>query len=68
MSTVARFSSSKAYIAVVADNPETIDGLDAYLRGVGVASKGTRELGHTSMVRQPQLPWSCFQMIRLQGS
>jgi hypothetical protein len=47
---VRRPSSKPNFVKVVADNPETIDGLYAYFSGVGVASSGTRELDSAAMV------------------
>lgn len=32
-------------MTIVATNPETLDGLQAYLRGVGIAARCTRDLG-----------------------
>ncbi len=31
-------------VAIVSANPETLDGLQSYLRGAGVAARGTRRL------------------------
>jgi hypothetical protein len=31
-------------VTIVSTNPETLDGLQSYLRGAGVAAKGTRSL------------------------
>jgi hypothetical protein len=31
-------------VTIVATNPETLDGLQSYLRGAGVAARGTRDL------------------------
>jgi len=36
---------TKLAVAVVADNPETLDGLHAYLSGAGVSSRAMRALG-----------------------
>lgn len=38
------------YVTVVADNPQTLDGLDSYFKGAGVASNGTHRLQDVSMV------------------
>jgi hypothetical protein len=35
-------------VAVVADNPETLDGLHGYLSGAGVSSHATRVLGRSA--------------------
>ena len=45
-----RPASRPPRVVVVANNPQTIDVLDAYFKQVGVASNGTRELDPTSMV------------------
>jgi hypothetical protein len=33
---------------IVADNPETLDGLEAYLRAAGIATSGTRRIERLS--------------------
>jgi hypothetical protein len=38
------------YVTVIADNPETIDGLQEYLRGAGVSSHGARALREVRVV------------------
>lgn len=47
---VRRSSPKSNYVTVVADNPQTLNGLDAYFRGAGVASNGTHRLQDVSMV------------------
>jgi hypothetical protein len=37
-------------VTVVAENPETIDGLQGYLQGAGVACHATRSMGDESTV------------------
>ena len=43
-------SSAPVYVTLIADNPETVDALHAYLGGAGVASHSTRALRDASMV------------------
>jgi hypothetical protein len=38
------------YVTIIAGNPETVDGLQAYLQRAGVASHTTRSLADASMV------------------
>ena len=45
-----RTAPKSNYVTVVADNPETLDGLHAYFNGAGVASTGMHELHDVSMV------------------
>ena len=50
-SIVVRRSPPKPdYVTVVADNPQTLDGLYTYFKGAGVASNGTHSLQDLSMV------------------
>jgi hypothetical protein len=48
---VVRRSPPKSnHVTVVADNPQTLNGLDAYFKGAGVASNGIHKLQDVSMV------------------
>lgn len=47
---VRRSPPKSNYVTVVADNPQTLTGLDAYFKGAGVASNGTHRLQDVSMV------------------
>lgn len=47
---VRRAAPKPNYVAVVADNPQTLDGLHAYFNGAGVASTGMHKLHDVSMV------------------
>jgi hypothetical protein len=38
------------YVTIIADNRETVDGLQAYFQRAGVASHSTRALGDASMI------------------
>jgi hypothetical protein len=38
------------YVTIIADNRETVDGLQGYLQRAGVASHSTRALGDSSMI------------------
>jgi hypothetical protein len=37
-------AAGKPQVAIVSANPETLDGLQSYLHGAGVAARGTRRL------------------------
>jgi len=51
ISTVIRRAPPKStYVTVVADNPQTLDGLHAYFNGAGVASNGVDRLLDMSVV------------------
>jgi hypothetical protein len=41
---------SQPYVAIVSNNPETLDGLQTYLQQAGVPSHGTRALHDLNMV------------------
>lgn len=41
---VRRASPKSPYVTVVADNPQTLDGLHAYFNGAGVESSGVQRL------------------------
>jgi len=47
---VRRAAPKPNYVTVVADNPQTLDGLHAYFNGAGVASNGMHELRDISLV------------------
>ena len=47
---VRRSSPKPNYVTVVADNPQTLKGLDSYFKGAGVASNGTHRLQDVSIV------------------
>jgi hypothetical protein len=47
---VRRSPHKPIYVTVVAENPQTIHGLDAYFKGTGVASNGSSRLPDGSMV------------------
>lgn len=47
---VRRSPPKPTYVTVVADNPQTLDGLDVYFKGAGVASNCTHRLQDVSMV------------------
>lgn len=47
---VRRAPAKPNYVTVVADNPQTLDGLHAYFQGAGVASSGTHKLQDVSTV------------------
>ena len=38
------------HVTIVSDNPETLDGLEAYLRRAGVATNGTKHVDRLSQV------------------
>lgn len=40
-------------VAIVSANPETVDGLESYLRGVGMAARGSRRLESCSRLVTP---------------
>lgn len=40
--------NTQAFVMVVSDNPETLDGLARYLNGVGIAVRSTRVLADVS--------------------
>jgi len=42
--------ASRSHVTLIADNPETLDGLQAYLAGVGVASRTTRVLRDAALI------------------
>jgi DNA-binding response OmpR family regulator len=39
-----RGAKPPVHVTIVADNPETLDGLEGYLRRVGLAVRGTRQI------------------------
>jgi hypothetical protein len=41
------------HVTIVAKNPETLDGLLAYLRNAGIAGRGTRAIEEASSARSP---------------
>jgi hypothetical protein len=43
-------TTKPSYVAVVADNQQTLDNLGSYLTSVGIASNGARELGEASAI------------------
>lgn len=48
-------SDSQAFVMVVSDNPETLDGLARYLKGAGIAVRSTRLLADISeLAAQPR--------------
>ncbi|HEX7481251.1 MAG TPA: hypothetical protein VF331_25845 [Polyangiales bacterium] len=47
---MANLPGRQLEVMIVADNPETIEGLRAYFNGVGVASQGRRDLRDPSAV------------------
>jgi hypothetical protein len=47
---VRRVAPKPSYVTVVADNPQTLDGLHAYFQAAGVASNGTPKLADVSLV------------------
>jgi len=42
--------ATQSQVTLIADNPETLDGLQAYLAGVGVASRTTRVLRDAALI------------------
>ena len=42
--------ATQSHVTLIADNPETLDGLQAYLAGVGVASRTTRVLRDVALI------------------
>jgi hypothetical protein len=47
---VRRAAPKPNYVTVIADNPQTLDGLHAYFDGAGVASTGLHDLNDVSLV------------------
>lgn len=47
---VRRSPSKVSYVAVVADNPQTLEDLHSYFAQVGVTSNGTRELDSAALL------------------
>jgi hypothetical protein len=47
-SPVVSHTPNPSYVAVVADNQQTLDNLHSYFERVGIASSGSRELGNAA--------------------
>lgn len=46
-------TTSPRQVAIVSANPETLDGLQSYLQGAGVAARGTRRLEDCAELTAP---------------
>jgi hypothetical protein len=50
MSTPSKPENSPSYVTIVSNNPETLDGLQQYLRNAGVPSHSTRAVHKVAVV------------------
>jgi hypothetical protein len=45
-----RVEKKPLHVAIVSKNPETLDGLEAYLRRAGVTTSGTPDIGRSAQI------------------